>query len=136
MNIKELLGYKRVPNYNLALRGFLNYLSLGKADYKRELNDDYTSSEKNDFFYNCAIITINDFFTNEHFYVKSKYSVDNLIQMFNDNFKLRQFDKVDIAEEVPAPARKMVDLYKELLKDNINRVELMRKSRKLVASVD
>lgn len=140
MSILNIFTFKRVPNYNVTLRNFLGFLFFNKEkeqNFKSRIkNNEYSSKEKNEFLYNCAIITINDFFNFEKYYEKPKDATIAISQLYEKNFKLLQFDKVEIADEVPTDSIKIIEQFKNLKKDLTNReINLvMRETRKILTS--
>lgn len=127
---------KRKFKYNTTLTNFLVWLLLEKENFKEKLSNDYSSSEKNEFLYNCAIITINDFFTFEKYYVKPSVAIDTLTQDFKDNFKLQQFDKVDVANEVPLNSLKIIRKFNCLLFDinDKQKNQTVKEMKKMITS--
>ncbi len=140
MNIFDIFNRKNVPNYNVTLRNFLNWLLYNKENkknFKAQIkNNDYSSKEKNMFLYNCAIITINDFFTFEQYYKKPKEATIAISKLYEQNFKLLQFDNVEVADEVPNNSKKIIEQFGNLKRDLTSKEKnyVMKETHKLLTS--
>ena len=136
--ITNFLGYKKVNNFTVSLRNFLLYLLAEKNLLQLDLNSDYSKKEKNEFIYNCAINTINEFYYSEKYYKSPEIMSKRLMDMFDTNFKLRDFSKSDVDSSISPEAKQMITLFKELKKDltSDEKKDLKIKARKIIASVD
>lgn len=137
-NFIDFIGYKRVGNFSVTLRNFLIYLLSQKNMYKIELDKSYSSKEKNEFIYNCAINTINEFHYFEAYYKEPDVMTQNLIEKFETNFSIRDFEASDIDPTISKDAKKMIVMFRDLKKDLTPAQErlLKKQSRMLIASVD
>lgn len=127
---------KKVRNLNITLRNFLSYMLDNVDNFSNELSKEYSESERRDFVYNCTVNTISEFLNNGKIYIIPKIATVRIQQLFQENFKLRQFYTPEQILCVSKLTKNIIMMFESLRLplDNKDKNDVMAQTNKLIAS--
>lgn len=127
---------KKVRNLNITLRNFLSYMLDNVDNFSNELSKEYSESERRDFVYNCTVNTISEFLNNRKTYIIPKIATVRIQQLFQENFKLRQFYTPEQILCVSKLTKNIIMMFESLRLplDNKDKNDVMAQTNKLIAS--
>ncbi len=127
---------KKVRNLNITLRNFLSYMLDNVDNFSNELSKEYSESERRDFVYNCTVNTISEFLNNGKTYIIPKIATVRIQQLFQENFKLRQFYTPEQILYVSKLTKNIIMMFESLRLplDNKDKNDVMAQTNKLIAS--
>lgn len=127
---------KKVRNLNITLRNFLSYMLDNVDNFSNELSKEYSESERRDFVYNCTVNTISEFLNNGKTYIIPKIATVRIQQLFQENFKLRQFYTPEQILCVSKLTKNIIMMFESLRLplDNKDKNDVMAQTNKLIAS--
>lgn len=114
------------------LKKFLSFMLDNKENYSKVFPEYLKDVERNEYIYNCAINTIDEYFDRTQ---SCKASID-IFDLFKENFKIKCFEKCTLSVNVSDKTLKIIEQF-EYLKYPLSKPErnnIMNEVDKIITS--
>lgn len=127
---------KRIENtLDATIRNFLSYMLKNKEEFSNQLCCDYSEDERNEFIYNCALNTIDEYILNKEYTILLSISTLSIIRLFKENFMLRMFERNKLCINVGKTTMEIIEEF-SCLKDNLSDVQKNNIMKNLASTIN